>query len=86
MPYEFKKVNLPTFDGEIKKSKDVEAWFLSMKKFLRLNGYSENMRARVATFNLKGKANIWWGDVKNVRGIHEEDFIWNEFENLFKRK
>ena len=51
-----------------------------MRKFFKLHGYSENMKARVATFSHKGKADIWWEDVKNVRCIHEEDFTWSEFE------
>jgi len=45
-----------------------------MRKFFRLHDYSENMKARVATFSLKGKADIWWEDVKNVTCIHEYDF------------
>jgi len=43
-----------------------------MKKFFRLRDYLENTKAKVAIFSLKVKANIWWEDVKNVRGIHEE--------------
>ena len=44
------------------------------------------MKARIATFRLKGKENIWWEDVKNFKGIHEEDLTWSEFEQLFKKK
>lgn len=32
-PKEFKKVKAPTFDGEMNKSEDVEAWFLGLNKF-----------------------------------------------------
>ena len=42
----------------MKKSQDANAWFLGMRKFFKLHDYSENMKARVATFSLKGKANI----------------------------
>jgi len=82
---EFKKEKPPKFDKEMKKPEDAEEWLLGMKKFFRLHDYSENMKARVATFNLKGKVDIWWEDVKNVRCIHEEDLIWSEFEWLFKK-
>jgi len=82
---EFKKVNPLTFDGEIKKPQDAEAWLLGMRKFFRIHDYSENMKASLATFNLKAKAGIWWEDVKNVRCIHEEDLSWSEFEWLFKK-
>jgi len=37
------------------------------------------MKAKIATFNLKGKEDIWWEDVNNVKGIQEEDFIWDDF-------
>ena len=85
-PDEFKKAKPPTFDGEMKKPWDVEAWFLGSRKFFKLHDYSENMKARVVTFSLKGKAHIWWEDVKNVRCINEEYFSWSEFEKLFKKK
>jgi len=66
---EFKKVEMPTFDGEMKKSKDAEAWFLGSKKFSRLHSYTENMKATITTFSLKGKEYIWWEDMMNVKGI-----------------
>jgi len=51
-----------------------------MKKFFRFHDYSENMKARVATFSLKGKEDFWGEDVKNVKDINEEDLPWSEFE------
>eukprot|EP00253_Pinus_taeda_P022770 PITA_22770 len=38
------------------KSQDVEAWLLGMRKFIRFHDYSENMKARIALFSLRGKA------------------------------
>jgi len=55
-----------------------------MNKLLRLHDYLENMKARIATLSLKGKANIWWEYVNNDRGIHEEELTWSEFERLFR--
>jgi len=43
------------------------------------------MKARVATFNLKGKTNIWWEYVKNLIYIHEEYLTCIEFERLFRK-
>ena len=83
---DFKKEKPPTFDGEMKKSEDAEAWLLGMRNFFKLHDYSENMKAMIATFNLKGKADIWWEDVKNVKGAREDDFTCNELEKLFKKK
>lgn len=82
----FKKKNLPTFNGEIKKSQDVEAWFLSMRKLFRLHDYSENKKGRIALFSLKGKADIWWEYVNNIKDIHEDELTWHVFEKLFKKK
>jgi hypothetical protein len=76
---EFKKAKPPSFDGEIKKGEEAKAWLLGLKKYFRVHDFSENLKARVATFNLNGKASIWWEDLKNVKGIHEEDLSWERF-------
>lgn len=83
---EFKKVKPPSFDGEMKKSQDGEAWLLGMKKFFRLHDYSENMKEKIVTFSVKGKADIWWEHVNNVKDIHEDDLTWHAFKRLFKKK
>lgn len=83
---EFKKVKPLTFDGEMKRSRDVESWLLQMNKFFRFHDYLENMKAKIVTFSLKGKEKIWWEYVKNVRGIQEKELTWREFERLFKKK
>ncbi len=44
------------------------------------------MKAKIGTFSFKGKEDIWWEVVKNVKGIHEEDLTWHAFERLFKEK
>jgi len=43
------------------------------------------MKEKITTFNLKGKADIWWEDVKNAKGIQEDDLTLNEFERLFTK-
>jgi hypothetical protein len=80
---EFKKYKPPSFDGEINKGEEAEAWLLGLKKYFTIHDFSENMKARVATFNLNGKASIWWEDLKNVKGVHEEDLSWEWFEKYF---
>jgi hypothetical protein len=35
---------------------------------------------------MNGKASIWWEDLKNVKGIHENDLSWKQFEKHFKKK
>jgi len=61
---EFKKAKPPTFDGDVKNPEDADAWILGLRKFFELHNYTDNMKVRVAIFNLKGKADIWWEDVK----------------------
>jgi len=39
-----------------------------------------NMKAKITTFSLKGKEDIWSEDVKNVSGVHEEELTWSDFE------
>jgi hypothetical protein len=69
---EFRKAKPPSFDSEIKKGEEAEAWLIGMKKYFRVHDFSENLKARVATFNLNGKASIWWEDLKNMKGVREE--------------
>ena len=61
---EFKKVKPPTFDGEVKKLEEVEAWILGMNKLFELHEYTDNMKAEIAIFSLKGKSYILWEDFK----------------------
>ena len=57
-----------------------------MNNFCRLHDYLENMKANIATFSLKDKANIWWEVVKNVRAIWEEELTWSDFKRLFRKR
>ena len=66
-PKEFKKAKPPSFNGEIKKGEEAEAWLLGLKKYFRVHDYSENLKARITIFNLNRKASIWWEDLRNVK-------------------
>jgi hypothetical protein len=44
------------------------------------------LKAQIAIFNLNGKASIWWEDLRNVKGIHEKELSWKQFEKHFKKK
>jgi hypothetical protein len=57
-----------------------------LKKYFRDHEYSKNVKAQITIFNLKGKASIWWEDLKNVKGIHEKEFSWKQFKKHFKKK
>ena len=37
-------------------------------------------------YNLIGKANIWWQDIKRVKGIKEKNINWSTFKKYFKKR
>jgi len=76
-PDEFKKVKPHIFYGYFKNPEDEEAWLLGMNKFFKTG---------INIFNLKGKADIWREDVKQVRNIRIEDLSWPEFKRIFRKK
>ena len=39
----------------------------------------------MAIYNLKGKASIWWQDIKISQGLKEKNLEWAEFKILFKK-
>jgi hypothetical protein len=79
-PEEFNKSKPPTFDGEIKKGEEEEVWLLVLKNYFRVHDDSENLKARITIFDLNGKDSIWWEELRNVKGVHEEEFSWKLFE------
>lgn len=83
---EFKITKLPTFHGDMKKYEDVEAWMLGPWNFFKIYDYSETMKVKISTYNVKGKTNIWSEDLKNIRGIVEEELTWSEYDNLFRNE
>ena len=36
----------------------------------------------MAIYNLTGKADIWWQDLKRVKGIKEKNIIWSTFKKF----
>jgi hypothetical protein len=59
---------------------------LGLNNYFRVHDYSENLKARIAIFNMNGKAFVWWEDLRNVKGIHDKDLSWKQFEKYFKKK
>jgi hypothetical protein len=68
------------------KGEDVGAWILGLKKYFRVHDYSKNLKAQITIFNLNGKDSILWEDLRNVKGIHEKELSWKQFENYFQKK
>ena len=44
------------------------------------------MKARVAIFNLTGRASIWWEHLRQVNKINERNIVWKQFQKYFKQK
>lgn len=83
---EFKKIKPSTFDRDSKTREEVEAWLLDIKKYFQIYNYSSNMKVRMAIYNLKGKASIWWQDLKLAKGLKQEQMEWSYFSKYFKKK
>jgi len=84
--WEFKKINPPVLNGEIETWEEVEAWLSKMKKCFQVYNYSSELKARMEIYNLIGKVDIWWKDIKKVKHIKERYVTWRTFKKYFKRK
>ena len=74
------------FNWEIEKGEEVEAWLSGVKKYFQVYNYSDELKAKMAIYNLTGKADIWWQDIQKVKGIKERYVTWKTFKKLFKGK
>ena len=83
---EFKNIKLTNFDGESNTGEEAEAWMLGINKYFQIYNYSSNMKVRMAIYNLKGRANIWWQDLNISQGIKEKNLEWSKFKKLFKKQ
>eukprot|EP00253_Pinus_taeda_P015743 PITA_15743 len=79
---EFRKIKPPHFDGEQEEA--AEAWLINMNKYFQLYEYDHNLKARLAIFQLQGKATLWWEEVKIVKGVTEQTITWDNFQKYFK--
>ena len=73
-------------NGEIEKGEEVEAWLSGMKKYIQIYNYLYELKVKMPIYNLTRKADIWWQDIKKVKGIKERYVTWKSFKKLFKIK
>eukprot|EP00253_Pinus_taeda_P030790 PITA_30790 len=57
-----------------------------MNKYFQLYEYDHNLKARLAIFQLQGKATLWWEEVKIVKGVTEQNITWDNFQRFFKER
>eukprot|EP00253_Pinus_taeda_P028202 PITA_28202 len=81
---EFRKIKPPHYDGEQEEA--AEAWLINMNKYFQLYEYDHNLKARLAIFQLQGKATLWWEEVKIVKGVTERTITWEKFQKYFKER
>ena len=74
------------FNGEIEKGEEAEAWLYDMKKYFQIYNYSNELKAKMAIYNLTKKAYIWWQDINKVKGIKDRYVTWKTFKKIFKIK
>eukprot|EP00253_Pinus_taeda_P019525 PITA_19525 len=79
---EFRKIKPPLFDEEQEEA--VEAWLININKYFQLYEYDQNLKARLAIFQLQGKATLWWEEIKIVKGVSEQNITWEKFQKYFK--
>jgi hypothetical protein len=82
---EMNKIKPPTFDGEHKKEEDAETWLLGMKKYFQLQNYSAHAEGRIAMYQLKGKASMWWDQFVQVQHIKRKRSLGRSLRGISRR-
>ena len=57
-----------------------------MKKNFQVQDCYGNMKARVAIFNLNGRASIWWEHLRKVKNINDKKIVWKQFKKYIKQE
>ena len=57
-----------------------------MIKYFQVYQYESSLRARLAIYQLQGKATLWWEEAKMVHAIDEKVVTWEDFQVKFKNR
>ena len=71
----FEKAKPLTFDGEIKKVEEIEAWPLGIEKYFRIHNYFENMKVKFHHLQPKGQGQYLMGGFAECEGYQREGFF-----------
>jgi hypothetical protein len=82
---ELEKVKFPEFFGA-PDGAAVEAWLENMAMCFALRDYTSNMKVRMADFQLKGSALLWWKTLLLQLNMAVEDVSWELFEERFRER
>jgi hypothetical protein len=82
---ELEKVKFPEFFGA-PDGAAAEAWLENMAMCFALRDYTSNMKVRMAVFQLKGSALLWWKTLLPQLNMAVEDVSWELFEERFRER
>jgi hypothetical protein len=82
---ELEKVKFPKFLGA-SDGAATEAWLENMAMCFALRDYTSNMKIRMAVFQLKGSALLWWKTLLPQLNMAVEDVSWELFEERFRER
>jgi hypothetical protein len=82
---ELEKVKFPEFFGS-PDGAAAEAWLENMAMCFTLRDYTSNMKVRMAVFQLKGSALLWWKTLQTQLNMAVEDVSWELFEERFRER
>jgi hypothetical protein len=63
-----------------------EAWLEKMAMCFALRNYTSNMKVRMAVFQWKGSALLWWKTLLPQLSMVVEDVSWELFEEQFRER
>ena len=82
---ELEKVKFPEFFG-FPDGAATKAWLENMAMCFALHDYTSNMKVRMAVFQLKGSALLWWKTLPPQLNLAVEDVSWELFEERFRER
>jgi hypothetical protein len=82
---ELEKVKFPKFFGA-PDGVAAEAWLENMVMCFALRDYTSNMKVRMAVFQLKGSALLWWKTLLPQMNMTVKDVSWELFEKRFRER
>jgi hypothetical protein len=59
---------------------------LEMKKYFQLHDYPSRVEARISTYDLQGKASMWWNQIKQAKNLIEKRISRRQCKGYFQEK
>ena len=55
-------IKLSLFEGEFEET--TKAWLIDMRKYFHIYDYTDKLKPCLAVYQLRGKAALWWEEIK----------------------